>query len=190
MRLWFCLMSIWGKNSAFFFFSSLKTWCCFRFVVKRRLMSSCIPKNKYSLFFCIQFFCIDSAEPHMTYWAGLIAGLKPICFFPMLLSVPADFCVLMCFWIAMVWCCQGKYNCLFDFFFFLILSKYWYWWSSAFLAGSTNIHTHMEIHTYPSQVLSHWANPAAWLRSHSWRQRRSFANRSLTAELLEQWLTE
>lgn len=129
-------------------------------------------------------------QNHMTYWAGLIASLKPICFFPMLLSVPADFCVLMCFRIAMVRCCQGKYNCLFDFFFFLILSKYWYWWSSAFLAGSTNIHTHMEIHTYPSQVLSHWANPATWLRSCSWRQRRSFANQSLTAELLEQWLTE
>lgn len=57
-------------------------------------------------------------QNHMTYWAGLIASLKPICFFPMLLSVPADFCVLMCFRIAMVRCCQGKYNCLFDFFFF------------------------------------------------------------------------
>lgn len=130
-------------------------------------------------------------QNHMTYWAGLIASLKPICFFPMLLSVPADFCVLMCFRIAMVWCCQDKYNCLFDFFFFntvkiLILVVL----SFPGRKGSTNIHTHMEIHTYPSQVLSHWANPAAWLRSHSWRQRRSFANQSLTAELLEQWLTK
>lgn len=49
-----CLYEV--KTTQLFFFPSLKTWCFFGLVVKRRLMSSCFPNNKHFLFF---FFCIQ-----------------------------------------------------------------------------------------------------------------------------------
>lgn len=71
------------KPLSFFFSPSLKTWCCFGFVVKRSWMSSCIPNSKHFLFyflFLLHLVFASILQKYTAYWARLIASLKPVFF--------------------------------------------------------------------------------------------------------------
>lgn len=76
-----CLYEV--KTTQLFFFPSLKTWCCFGFVVKRSWMSSCIPNSKHFLFyflFLLHLVFASILQKYTAYWARLIASLKPVFF--------------------------------------------------------------------------------------------------------------
>lgn len=113
----------------------------------------------------------------------------------MLLSVPADFCFLMCF--CLPWYDAVKTNttvCLIFFVFvclFCILSKHCTGWSSTLQTGRTNIHTQLEIHTSPSQMLSHWADQAALFKKLQLKAEEEFCKSKLDCRVawaVTQWV--